>query len=110
VGETVGPIRVEGHAGRVARCQAGPGHRHAGPHHLSEKGPIEIFTLAGIRNSENETGDRSKKNLVPKFASNDQRKFSFSVRTAERSNRLPDKIKQAANQEDFRKRLKNSNF
>jgi hypothetical protein len=27
-----------------------------------------------------------------------------------RWNRLPDEIKQGANQEDFRKRLKNSNF
>jgi hypothetical protein len=34
----------------------------------------------------------------------DQRKFSFLVRTVDRGNRLPDEIKQAANQEDFRKR------
>jgi hypothetical protein len=47
---------------------------------------------------------------VPKFARTDQRKFSFSVRTVDRWNRLPDEIKQAANQEDFRKRLKNSHF
>jgi hypothetical protein len=34
----------------------------------------------------------------------DQRKFSFLVGTVDRWNRLPDEIKQAANQEDFRKR------
>jgi hypothetical protein len=45
------------------------------------------------------------KNLVPKFARTDQRKCSFSVRTVNRWNRLPDEIKQAANH--FRKRLKN---
>jgi hypothetical protein len=38
-------------------------------------------------------------------------KFSFSVRTMDRwKKRLPDKIKQVANQEDNRKRLKNLNF
>jgi hypothetical protein len=46
---------------------------------------------------------------VPKLARTDQKKFSFSVRTAGRWNRLADEIKQTANQEDFRKRLKNSN-
>ncbi len=51
------------------------------------------------------------KKLVPKFARTNQRKFSFSVRTVGRWNRLHDEIKQAANlEEDFRKRLKNSNF
>ncbi len=48
----------------------------------------------------------AKKNLVSTFARTDQRKFSFSVRTADRWNRLPDEIKQAANQKEFRKRLK----
>jgi hypothetical protein len=43
-------------------------------------------------------------------ARTNQRKFSFSVRIVERWKRLPDDVKQAANQEDFRKRLKNSNF
>lgn len=75
---------------------------------LSEKGPNEIFTMAsGTVRTRQATGT---KNLVPKFARTDQRKFSFSVRTVERWNRLPDDVKQAANQEDFRKRLKNSNF
>ncbi len=46
---------------------------------------------------------------MPKFARTDQRKIAFSVSTVERWNRLPDDIKQAANQKDFRKRLKNSN-
>jgi hypothetical protein len=75
---------------------------------LSEKGPNEIFTMAsGTVRTRQATGT---KNLVPKFARTDQRKFSFSVRTVERWNRLPDDVKQAANQEEFRKRLKNSNF
>ncbi len=47
---------------------------------------------------------------MPKFARTDQRKFSFSGRTVERWNRLPDDVKQATDQEDFRKRLKNPNF
>jgi hypothetical protein len=50
------------------------------------------------------------KNHMPKFARTDQRKFSFLVRTVERWNRLPDDVKQATNQEDLGKRLKNSNF
>jgi hypothetical protein len=56
----------------------------------------EIFTLAsGTVRTREATG---AKNLVPKFAMNDQRKFSFSVRTVlDRWNRLPDEIKQAAN-------------
>jgi hypothetical protein len=40
---------------------------------------------------------------VPKFARNDQRKFSISVRTVERWNRLPDDVKQAANQRGLQK-------
>ena len=42
VGETVRPVRVEGHAGRIAGCQAGPGHRHTGPHHLKENNRYQI--------------------------------------------------------------------
>jgi hypothetical protein len=47
---------------------------------------------------------------VPKFARTDQRKFSFSIGIVGIWSRLPEKIKQAAKQDDFRKRLKNSNF
>jgi hypothetical protein len=50
------------------------------------------------------------KNLVIKFARTDQRNFSVSVRLPDRRNRLPYEIKQAANQEDFRKRLRKRKF
>jgi hypothetical protein len=50
------------------------------------------------------------KNLVIKFARTDQRNFSVSVRPPDRRNRLPYEIKQEANQEDFRKRLKKRKF
>jgi len=48
--------------------------------------------------------------MYSQFTRTNLRKFSFSVRTVDRWNRLPDDIKQATNKEDFRKRLKNSNF
>jgi hypothetical protein len=47
---------------------------------------------------------------VPKLTRTDQRKFSFSFRRVDRWNGMPDEIKQETNQEDFRKRLKNSDF
>jgi hypothetical protein len=45
---------------------------------LSEKGPSEIFTTmaSGTVRTRQATGT---KNLVPKFARTDQRKFSFSL-------------------------------
>jgi hypothetical protein len=71
---------------------------------LSEQGPSKIFKLAlGAVRTRQATW---AKNLVPKFARTDQRKFSFSVRTVDIWNRLPDEIKQAVNQEDFRKDLR----
>ncbi len=72
---------------------------------LSDQGPSEIFTLAsGAVRTRQATW---AKNLLPKFARTDQRKFSFSFRTVGIWNGLPDRQQST---EDFRKRLKNSNF
>ncbi len=57
---------------------------------LSEKEPSEIFTMAsGTVRTRQATGT---KKFVPNFARTDPRKFSFSVRTVERWNRLPDDV------------------
>ena len=76
---------------------------------LKEPSQTNMFTLA-----ERQSGARTRqktgvRNLVPKFARTDQRKYSFAVRTVEKWNGLPDNVKGAATQEAFKVGLKRMN-
>lgn len=73
---------------------------------LRENSHEGMFTLAERADGARTRQTTGEKNLVPKFARTDQRKYSFAVRTVEKWNGLPDDVKQAANQEIFKARLK----
>ena len=60
MGEAVRPVRVEGHAGRVAGGQTGPGHRHAVTNHL----PSEIKYYKNDAEAWHETKFQLRDNVV----------------------------------------------
>ena len=65
-----------------------------------------LFTLANRPGAVRTRQTAGTKSLVAKFARTDQRKFSFSVRTVEKWNGLPETSKQAATQDGFKRSLK----
>jgi hypothetical protein len=72
---------------------------------LNDEKSTDIFILAiGAVRTRQTSGTKS---LMAKLAGSEQRKISFSVRTVDKWNRLPEEIKQTAPQKDFRKTLKN---
>lgn len=65
-----------------------------------------MFTLADREGTAKTRQFTAVKNPVLKFARTDQREFSFTVRTMDKWNRLPDIVKQAATQSAFNTRRK----
>jgi ribonucleases P/MRP protein subunit RPP40 len=65
-----------------------------------------LFTLADRPGAVRTRQAAGTKSLVAKFARTDQRKFSFSERTLENWNRLPENTTQAATQNGFKRSLK----
>jgi hypothetical protein len=73
---------------------------------LSSEEENNLFTLADRPGAVRTRQTAGTKSLVAKFARTDQRKFSFSVRTVEKWNGLPETSKQAATQDGFKRSLK----
>jgi hypothetical protein len=67
----------------------------------------ELFKMANRDNAPRTRQATATRGLMGQFARTDPRKQSFTIRTVERWNGLPDNLRQAKNQETFKRDLKN---
>jgi len=73
---------------------------------LLSEGGCGMFTSAGEREEERTRQAAGPRALAGQFARTDVRKYSFAVRVTDSRNGLPDNVRGAENQDQFKQRLK----